>query len=97
MQLDSLGSFGSAGIFGWTEEPILGLSTTYATISNINLFSHGTAPHLVDVGLLVFQSDAMLGAQNNLIEKFLLISTVQIPILLELLLNGQQVQWSYWS
>jgi hypothetical protein len=64
-----IGSFGSAGIFGWTEEPILGLSTTYATISNINLFSHGTAPNLVDVGLLVFQSDAMLGAQYNLIEK----------------------------
>ncbi|MBK7966917.1 MAG: hypothetical protein IPK10_17740 [Bacteroidetes bacterium] len=56
-------------VLGSTEEPILGVSSSFTTVSNINLVSHGTAPHPVDIGLLVFQADAALGAQNNLLDK----------------------------
>ncbi|CAN5635886.1 hypothetical protein BH11BAC1_BH11BAC1_16390 [soil metagenome] len=50
-----------------SEEPILGVCASYTTISNINLVSHGTMPHLVDVGLMVFGDS--LGTQNSLFDK----------------------------
>ena len=50
-----------------SQEPILGVCASYTTISNINLVSHGTMPHLVDVGLLVFGDN--LGTQNSMFDK----------------------------
>jgi hypothetical protein len=64
-----LSNNGGIAVFGSTEEPIVGISSSFTTVSNINLVSHGTAPHPVDIGLLVFQADAALGAQNNLLDK----------------------------
>ncbi|MEP7263319.1 MAG: T9SS type A sorting domain-containing protein [Bacteroidota bacterium] len=49
------------------EEPILGVCASYTTISNINLISHGTLPHLVEVGLLVFGDS--LGTQHSVFDK----------------------------
>ena len=50
-------------------EPILGLCASYTTISNVNLISHGTAPHKVEIGLELFEADDILGAQHNLLDK----------------------------
>ncbi len=64
-----IGNYGGIASFGSTEEPIMGVSSSFTEVSNINFVSHGTAPHLVDIGLLIFQADATVGAQYNIIDR----------------------------
>lgn len=64
-----IGCINSAVAISSSEEPILGLCVSYTTVSNIRLVSHGTAPHLVDRGLLVFQSSSLAGSKFNLLDK----------------------------
>ncbi len=59
----------STGAIQDSEEPILGVSESYVTISNLNLVSHGTMPHPVEVGLMVFEWDFDKGAQHNMFDK----------------------------
>jgi hypothetical protein len=51
-----------------TIEPLLGVSASYTTISNLNLITHG-APQTVEIGLAVFELFGNKGAQNNLFDK----------------------------
>ncbi|MBK8847002.1 MAG: T9SS type A sorting domain-containing protein [Bacteroidetes bacterium] len=66
------GSFGtgvSTTAVGDEIEPILGVCASYTTISNINLYTHGTSPQTVEIGLAQFELFGNKGAQNNFYDK----------------------------
>ncbi len=52
-----------------TSVPILGVCASYTTISNVNLITHGTTPHQVEIGLAVFELLTANGAQHNMFDK----------------------------
>lgn len=49
-------------------EPLLAVSASYTTISNLNLITHG-APQTVEIGLAQFELLGDKGAQHNLFDK----------------------------
>lgn len=55
-------------VIGHASEPLLGVSGSYTTISNLNLITHG-APQTVEIGLAVFELFGNQGAQHNLFDK----------------------------
>lgn len=53
---------------GHSSEPLLGVSASYTTISNLNLMTIG-APQTVEIGLAVFELFGDKGAQHDLFDK----------------------------
>ena len=53
---------------GHGSEPLLGVSASYTTISNLNLITHGS-PQTVEIGLAQFELFGNQGAQHNFFDK----------------------------
>jgi hypothetical protein len=59
----------STTALGHTSVPLMGVCASYTTISNVNLITHGTTPHQVEIGLAVFELLGSQGAQHNMFDK----------------------------
>ena len=59
----------SSNAISHTDVPLMGVCASYTTISNLNLVTHGTMPHQVEIGLAQFELFGAVGAQHNLYDK----------------------------
>lgn len=54
---------------GHDEVPLMAVCASYTTLSNLNLITHGTGIHEVEIGLAQFELSTSSGAQHNLYDK----------------------------